>query len=66
MPDIHLEDKRRGEYMDKVQQLICHPAGKAGLTVGLAIGIVAVLMGEVRKALFIIGFCHFLASRVAR
>lgn len=52
--------------MDKVQELICHPAGKAGLTVGLAIGIVAVLVGEARKALFIIGFCHFLASRIAR
>ncbi len=52
--------------MNKVQHILHHPAGKIGLTVGLAIGFVAVLMGETSKALFLAGFCQFLASRIGR
>lgn len=52
--------------MHEVQLLIRHPAGKVGFTVGLAIGVLAALMGEMGKAIFIVGFCHFLASRIAR
>ncbi len=50
--------------MNKVQHILHHPAGKVGLTVGLMIGFVAALMGETRKALFLAGFCQFLASRI--
>jgi len=52
--------------MDKFRQLIRHPAGKVGLTVGLAIGVVATLMGEASKALFFVGICRFFASRMGR
>ena len=52
--------------MDKVQQLIHHPAGKAGLIVGLAFGVVATLMGEASKALLFVGFCRFIAGRFGR
>ncbi len=51
--------------MDEIQQLISHPAGKIGLTVGLAIGVLAALIGEAKKALFIVSLCHLLASRAA-
>jgi hypothetical protein len=50
--------------MDKVQHVIHHPAGRIGLTIGLTIGFVAALMGEASKALFLAGFCQFLASRL--
>ena len=52
--------------MDKVQYVIHHPAGRIGLMVGLAIGIVAAVMGEASKALLFAGFCQFLASRIKR
>jgi hypothetical protein len=52
--------------MSKIWQLLQHPAGKAGLTVGLAIGVVATLMGEASKALLFVGFCRFIASRFGR
>lgn len=51
--------------MGKVQQVIRHPAGKLGLTVGLAIGILAALMGEASKAFFLASLCQFLAERLA-
>lgn len=52
--------------MGKVRQLIHHPAGKAGLIVGLAIGVVAALMDETSKALLLVGFCRFIAGRFGR
>jgi hypothetical protein len=52
--------------MGKVRQLIHHPAGKAGLTVGLTIGVVAALMGEASTALLFVGFCRFIAGRFGR
>jgi hypothetical protein len=52
--------------MSKIQHLIHHPAGRVGLTLGLAIGVIAALMGEASKALFFAGFCKFLASRISR
>lgn len=52
--------------MSKIQHVISHPAGRVGLTLGLAIGVVAALMGEASKALFLAGFCKFLASRISR
>ena len=52
--------------MNKVQRVIRHPAGRIGLTVGLAIGLIAAVMGEASKALFFAGFCQFLASRIKK
>jgi len=52
--------------MSKVRQLLHHPAGKVGLTIGLAIGIVAALMGEASKALLFVGLCRFVAKRFGR
>jgi hypothetical protein len=52
--------------MNKIRQLIRHPAGKVGLTIGLAIGIVATLMGKTNQALFFVGICRFFASRIGR
>lgn len=52
--------------MYKFRQLLRHPAGKAGLTVGLAIGVVAALIGEASKALLFVGFCRFVAKRFGR
>ena len=50
--------------MSKFSHLIRHPAGRVGLTLGLAIGVIAALMGEASKALFLAGFCKFLATRI--
>lgn len=50
--------------MNTVRHLIRHPAGNVGLTIGLTIGIFAALMGEASKALFVVGFCSYLAKRV--
>ena len=52
--------------MGKVQLLIHHPAGKAGLIVGLAIGVTAALMGEASNALLFVGFCRYIARRFGR
>ena len=52
--------------MNKIRQLLRHPAGKAGLTVGLVIGVVAALMGKASQALFFVGICRFFASRIGR
>ena len=42
--------------MGRMRQVMQHPAGRIGLTVGLTIGFVAALMGEASKALFFAGF----------
>jgi hypothetical protein len=52
--------------MNTVQHVIHHPAGRFGLTLGLAIGLIAAITGEASKALFFAGFCKFLASRMKR
>jgi hypothetical protein len=52
--------------MNKMRQVIRHPAGKVGITVGLVIGVVATLMGEASTALFFVGLCRFIAKRFGR
>jgi hypothetical protein len=52
--------------MSKFQQIMHHPAGKIGLTVGLIFGFVAATMGEASKALLFAGLCRVLAARLAR
>ncbi len=52
--------------MNQIQQLIRHPAGKIGLTLGLTIGFVAAVMGEASKALLFVGVCRLIASRIKK
>lgn len=52
--------------MGNLQHLIHHPAGKAGLIIGLAIGVAAALIGEASKGLLFVGFCRFIADRFGR
>jgi hypothetical protein len=52
--------------MGKFQQVMRHPAGIVGLVVGLIFGLLAAFMGEARKALFLVGICRYLASRIPR
>lgn len=52
--------------MRKFQQLIRNPAGKAGLTIGLTIGVIAALIGEASQALLFVGFCRFIAGCLGR
>jgi hypothetical protein len=52
--------------MRKIGQLVQNPAGKAGLTIGLTIGVIAALMGEASQALLFVGFCRFIAGRLGR
>jgi hypothetical protein len=57
---------REAADMQTLKQMMHHPAGRIGLTVGLVIGFVAALMGEASKALLFAGLCRFLAGRIAR
>ncbi|GCF11000.1 hypothetical protein [Dictyobacter arantiisoli] len=50
--------------MQALRQILRHPAGRIGITVGLACGFVAAAMGEASKALFFVGFCRFIAARM--
>ncbi len=52
--------------MNKLRQMMHHPAGRIGLTVGLSIGFIAAIMGEGSKALMFAGLCRFLAGRFGR
>ncbi len=52
--------------MNKLRQMMHHPAGRIGLTVGLTIGFIAAVMGEGSKALMFAGLCRFLAGRFGR
>ena len=50
--------------MQILKQVMRHPAGRFGITVGLAIGVVATMMGNASKALLFVGLCRVLASRL--
>jgi hypothetical protein len=52
--------------MGKLYQLLHHPTGRIGLTLGLAIGFTAALAGETSKALLFVGLCRLLAQRITR
>jgi hypothetical protein len=52
--------------MSRIGQVIRHPAGKIGITVGLTFGLIAAVMGEASKALLFVGICRFIASRLQR
>ena len=52
--------------MRTLQQMMRHPAGRMGLTIGLGIGFIAAVMGQGSKALIFVGLCRFLASRIDR
>jgi len=58
--------ERKRKKMKTIRQMVRHPAGRIGLTVGLAIGFVAATMGAASKALVFVGLCRFLASRISR
>ena len=53
-------------YMNTLRQMLTHPAGRIGLTVGLTLGFLATIMGETSKALLFAGLCRLLAGRIAR
>lgn len=52
--------------MSRLQQLLRHPAGRIGLTVGVVAGFLAAVMGEGSKALIFAGLCRILAGRIGR
>lgn len=52
--------------MHALQQLMRHPAGRIGITIGLTFGFLAALAGKASKALLFAGFCRFVASRMKR
>jgi hypothetical protein len=52
--------------MQTFKQLMCHPAGRIGITIGLATGVIATFIGESSKALIFVGLCRFLARRLPR
>ena len=56
----------RRNSVNTLQQMLRHPAGRIGLTLGLALGFMAAVMGEASKALLFVGLCRFLARRIGR
>jgi hypothetical protein len=52
--------------MSKLPQLLRHPAGRIGITMGLVIGFLAAVAGEASKALFFVGVIRLLASRIKK
>ena len=50
--------------MEKLQQLLRHPAGRIGLVLGVVAGFIAAVMGEGSKALVFAGLCRILAGRI--
>jgi hypothetical protein len=52
--------------MQTVKQLLQHPAGRIGITIGLAAGVMAAFIGEASKALMFVGICRFLAGLLPR
>ncbi len=57
---------RKRDRVNRLQQMLRHPAGRIGLTLGLAFGFMAAVMGEASKALLFVGLCRFLARRIGR
>ena len=47
-----------------IQQLMHHPAGRIGITIGLIFGFLAATAGEASKALFFVGLLRLIASRL--
>jgi uncharacterized protein (DUF2062 family) len=52
--------------MQALKQLMRHPAGRIGITIGLTAGVMATFIGEASKALLFVGLCRFLAGRLPR
>ncbi|WP_161977009.1 hypothetical protein [Dictyobacter kobayashii] len=52
--------------MQALQQVMRHPAGRIGITLGLALGFIATLMGEASKALLFAGLCRLIAGKMKR
>jgi len=52
--------------MNKLVQMVRHPAGRIGLTVGLTIGFAAAVMGKTTRVLALAGLCRFLARHIGR
>ncbi|BCL79835.1 hypothetical protein ccbrp13_23000 [Ktedonobacteria bacterium brp13] len=50
--------------MQALKQLLHHPAGRLGITIGLTAGLMAAFIGEASKALMFVGLCRFLARRL--
>ncbi len=49
-----------------IQQMLHHPAGRIGITVGLIFGFLAATAGEASKALIFVGLCRLIAARLKR
>ena len=58
--------RERGDRVNTLQQMLRHPAGRLGITLGLTLGFLAAVMGEASKALLFVGLCRFLARRIGR
>ncbi len=56
----------REKGLNTIQKMIRHPAGRIGLTIGVALGFIAAIMGEGSKALLFAGLCRFLAGKFGR
>lgn len=52
--------------MSKIHQMINHPAGRIGITMGLILGFLAATAGEASKALLFVGLCRLIAARMKR
>ncbi len=52
--------------MGTLQQMLRHPAGRIGLSLGLALGFMAATAGEASTALLFVGLCRFLAGRIRK
>lgn len=49
-----------------IQQMMRHPAGRIGITIGLIFGFLAAAAGEGSKALFFVGLCRLIAAHLKR
>jgi len=52
--------------MRAFQQMMRHPAGRMGITIGLTLGLIATVMGGASKALLFAGLCRLIASKMKR
>jgi hypothetical protein len=46
--------------------MLRHPAGRIGVTLGLAIGFIVTVTGGTSKALLFAGLCRYLAGRLPK